>query len=78
LDLEKKIRSIGKILGLFQHQEREKLGERERRLIELLVKVRSKLREKKDWPLADEIRKELNELRIELEDKKDRTVWKVK
>ena len=78
LDLEKKIRSIGKILGLFQHQERERLGERERRLIELLVKVRSKLREKKDWPLADEIRKELNELRIELEDKKDRTVWKAK
>jgi len=77
MNLEKKIRSMGRILGLFQ-QEEKILGEREERLVQLLVKVRSKLREKKEWGLADEIRKELSEVGIELEDKRDRTVWRVK
>jgi len=77
MNLEKKIRSMGRILGLFQ-QEEKILGEREERLVQLLVRVRSKLREKKEWGLADEIRKELSEVGIELEDKRDRTVWRVK
>ena len=39
-------------------------------LIELLIDVRQKLREKKDWALADEIRNRLNEKGIVLEDAK--------
>ncbi len=39
-------------------------------LIELLIDVRQKLRDKKDWALADEIRNRLNEHGIVLEDAK--------
>jgi cysteinyl-tRNA synthetase len=42
------------------------------------VKERRDARRRKDWQLADAIRKELEEKRIILEDKKDRTDWKVK
>lgn len=38
-------------------------------LIDILVDVRQKLREKKDWELSDEIRSRLNDLNIVLEDK---------
>jgi cysteinyl-tRNA synthetase len=41
------------------------------KLTELLIKTRQKLREKKDWQLADDIRERLNELNIILEDSKD-------
>jgi cysteinyl-tRNA synthetase len=39
-------------------------------LIELLMDMRQKLREKKDWGLADEIRNKLSEQGIVLEDAK--------
>jgi cysteinyl-tRNA synthetase len=39
-------------------------------LIELLIDIRQKLRDKKDWALADEIRNRLNEQGIVLEDAK--------
>lgn len=44
--------------------------------IELLVSVRTKLREQKQWDLADEIRDELGELGIVLEDTPDGTEWR--
>ena len=42
------------------------------------IKERREARQKKDWHPADAIRKELEEKGIILEDKKDRTDWKVK
>ena len=39
---------------------------------------RQEARQKKDWALADKIRKELDGKGIILEDKKDRTMWKIK
>lgn len=39
-------------------------------LVELLIGTRQKLRDKKDWQLADEIRSRMNELNIALEDSK--------
>jgi len=39
-------------------------------LIDILVDLRQKLREKKDWQLADEIRARMNEMGINLEDAK--------
>jgi cysteinyl-tRNA synthetase len=47
---------------------------------EILGKINARLdaRQKKDWHSADAIRKELEEKGIILEDKKDRTDWKVK
>ncbi len=40
-------------------------------LIELLMEIRQKLRDKKDWQLADDIRNRLKELNIVLEDAKE-------
>jgi len=77
LKTREKIKNLGDILGLFQKEEKKRLGEQEKKLIEILVNMREKLREKKDWKLADEIRKKLDELGIELEDKRTRTVWRV-
>jgi cysteinyl-tRNA synthetase len=42
------------------------------------IKERQDARQRKDWHLADTIRKELEEKGVILEDKKDRTDWKVK
>ena len=78
LKTREKIKNLGDILGLFQKEEKKRLGEQEKKLIEILVNIREKLREKKDWKLADEIRKKLDELGIELEDKRARTVWRTK
>ncbi len=45
-------------------------------LIELLVQVRSELRKKKEWQLADRIRDELDKLDVVLEDKGEETTWR--
>lgn len=42
------------------------------------IKEREDARQRKDWTAADMIRKELDEKGIMLEDKKDRTGWKIK
>ncbi|MFQ6067201.1 MAG: cysteine--tRNA ligase [bacterium] len=78
LETREKIKNLGGILGFFQEEEKRKLGKREQQLIEILVIVRDKLRGKKDWKLADEIRKKMDELGIELEDKRTGTVWRFK
>ncbi|NWF98412.1 MAG: cysteine--tRNA ligase [Nitrospirae bacterium] len=46
--------------------------------IESKIKQRNEARQRKQWQLADLIRKELEEKGIILEDKKDRTSWKIK
>ena len=45
-------------------------------LIELLVSVRTRLRDAGQWALADEIRQRLSELGIILEDDRTETVWR--
>lgn len=42
------------------------------------IAERQDARQRKDWAKADGIRKELEEKRVVLEDKKDRTTWKVR
>jgi len=73
--MRQKIKILGNILGLFQKEEKKKLEGKENQLIEILINIREKLREKKDWKLADEIRKKLDKLGIKLEDKRDKTTW---
>mgnify|MGYP000191499590 CR=1 FL=1 len=46
-------------------------------LISLIVDVRQKLRERKDWEVADEIRDRLRELGVSLEDTPEGTVWRI-
>ncbi len=54
-----------------------KIGLSEKDILEK-IKDRQDARQKKDWHVADKIRKELEEKGIILEDKRERTVWKVK
>ena len=73
-DVKELLIEFGEILGLsFSTVENGPTGTAEDltgNLIELFIDIRQKLREKKDWQLADEIRNGLNELNIVLEDEK--------
>ncbi len=57
--------------------EMRKVGLSEKDILEK-IKERQDARQRKNWHMADTIRKELEEKGIILEDKKDRTDWKVK
>ena len=46
-------------------------------LLDLLVKLRTQVRKEKNFALADQIRKDLVELGVVLEDRPDGTGWKV-
>ncbi|NWF75854.1 MAG: cysteine--tRNA ligase [Nitrospirae bacterium] len=76
----------GKILNIFNKTPYEwylslmkikKIEFSERDIIEK-IKLRQEARKRKDWKLADTIRREFEMKGIILEDKKDRTDWKVK
>ncbi len=70
-------REFGPVLGLFDlNREERKLG-RERELIELILDVRSKLREEKRYDLADAIRDSLSKLGISLRDTKSGTEYRI-
>ena len=60
---------FGNVLGFDFSLKNENEQELQDDLIELLKDVRSKLREKKEWNLSDEIRSKLKELDIVIEDK---------
>jgi cysteinyl-tRNA synthetase len=53
------------------------IGLSEKEILER-IKERQEARKRKDWKFADKIRKELEGKGIILEDKRDRTDWKVK
>lgn len=52
-------------------------AEREAGLVRLLITLRGEARARKDWGTADQIRNQLKELGITLEDRPDGTIWKV-
>ncbi|MFQ6117530.1 MAG: DALR domain-containing protein, partial [Candidatus Bipolaricaulia bacterium] len=84
------IRELGRPLGLFQEELKSRARAvigggakivdetREEKLINLLVEVRSELRAKREFELADRIRSRLNELGIELRDRGEGTRWSLK
>lgn len=63
----------GEVLGLVFTVER---GAESDGLMEIIVAIRKKARDKKDWEIADFIRDELAKLGIALEDGADGTAWK--
>ncbi len=71
-DASEQLREFGEILGLGFFAAGRKPAEKATtdNLIELLIEMRQKLREKKEWQLADEIRARLSELNIVIEDTK--------
>ncbi len=71
-----KIKKMGAILGLFQDKEKE-FKDKTEELIQILIDVRDTLRKEKKWDLADRIRERLQRIGIQLEDKKNKTVWRL-
>jgi len=71
-DASEQLREFGEILGLSFCEAGKRPAEKTDaitgNLIELLIETRQKLREKKEWQLADEIRARLRELDIVIED----------
>ena len=73
---------LSNILGLFESLDQIKPSEENERvdekLIELLIEIRQKLRAEKHYELSDQIRDQLNNLGIILEDSADGVKWKRK
>jgi len=72
---------LGNLLGLFEEPPSQPaIGAEDqmvRRLIDLLVEVRSRARKSKQFEMADFIRSELAALGIKLEDRPDGTIWRM-
>jgi cysteinyl-tRNA synthetase len=86
LETKELLAETGSILNIFSRapdewrralMESKKIGLSEKDILDR-IKERHDARQRKDWAMADIIRKELEEKGIILEDKKDRTEWKVK
>lgn len=68
------LKELTGVLGLELEKEEIKSGDAEP-FIDLLVEVRDKLRESKQWELSDKIRDDLEELGVILEDSPQGTQW---
>ena len=84
-EIEKKniiqaIQYLGKIIGVFSNRIAGTLTKEEKvfneKEINLLIKKRNEARKNKDFDLADNIRKELVEMGIEIKDQLNETIWK--
>jgi cysteinyl-tRNA synthetase len=68
----------GDVLGIVPDQaEASADAEREDGLVRLLIDLRAQARAQKDWATSDQIRDQLKELGIVLEDRADGTIWKL-
>ncbi len=76
-DRQSVFRELAGVLGLTL-KPREAVALESKPFIDLLVATRSRLRQAKQWQLADEIRNRLAELGVTLEDTPEGTVWKAK
>ncbi|MFN3466183.1 MAG: cysteine--tRNA ligase [Candidatus Brocadiales bacterium] len=75
----------GDVLGIISEAPRQvaagfslRKDEKEEALIQLLVETRDRLRQAKQWQLADELRSQLDGLGVVLEDKPEGTRWRRK
>ncbi|HIP16482.1 MAG TPA: cysteine--tRNA ligase [Methanothermococcus okinawensis] len=69
---------VGEIFGIFNKYYESSQGEDEefKRLVDMVVNIRNKLRREKNYSLADEIREMLKKIGIQLEDTPKGTIWK--
>jgi len=68
----------GGVLGIVPNQaEINANAEREDGLIRLLLNLRTQARAQKDWATSDQIRDQLKDLGVVLEDRADGTIWKL-
>ena len=63
------------ILGLKKEESETSNDELSNDLMELIINLRNKSKENKDWNTADLIRDELNKLKISIKDSKESTTW---
>ncbi|MDQ3005919.1 MAG: cysteine--tRNA ligase [Chloroflexota bacterium] len=68
------LRELTSVVGL-RLQEKTGSGDADK-FIDLLVKVRSEVRKQKLWALSDQIRDQLKELGVMIEDTKEGTTWR--
>ncbi len=73
-------RTAENVLGIIDFSSTDRKGDvaLESNLIELLIRLRNEAKKEKNYRLSDQIRDELNKLGIQLQDSKDRTIFKVK
>ncbi|MDO5836941.1 MAG: cysteine--tRNA ligase [Methanobacterium sp.] len=69
INIQKFLNEIGEILG-FEFISKKSNEDATAELVDLLISIREKLRQKKDYELSDEIRSNLNDLDIIIEDRK--------
>lgn len=69
INIQKFLNEIGEILG-FEFVSKKSNKDASAELVDLLISIREKLRQKKDYELSDEIRSNLNKLDINIEDRK--------
>jgi len=69
-------RGLLDVLGLFERR-REEIGGLTEELIELIVKLRERLRTERNYKLSDEIREDLARVGVILGDKAEGTSWKI-
>ncbi|MBN1265001.1 MAG: cysteine--tRNA ligase [Anaerolineales bacterium] len=75
LDAQEELRELAAVLGL-RLDARGEAGKEAAPFIDLLIEIRTLLREAKQWELSDTIRDRLEELGITIEDTRDRTIWR--
>lgn len=70
------LEEVDGVLGVISGGPGEGAGADAEKLIDLLIQIRSELRDRKEWPLADKIRDRLAGLGIQLEDQAGGTIWR--
>ena len=84
IKIKSKLIASANLLGILQQDPSDWLGYGKtdkvdnKELVEELINKRNEARSNKDFNLADQIRSELNDMNIEIEDTPDGTIWKSK
>jgi len=63
------------ILGLVSESSESQTNNVENELMDIIIELRKKSKENKDWSTADLIRDELSKLNISIKDSKDKSTW---
>ncbi len=72
---QSQIREFADVFGLVLEEEKSEAGQSADVFIQMLVDLRFELKKQKNWPLADQIRKDLSEQGITIEDSKEGSLW---
>ena len=78
LKIKTTIQELDSLLNILYYGESLKSTIDDDSLVQILIDIRKKLRETKQWALSDEIRDRLGEIGIVLKDRSDKTIWQRK